>query len=101
MAKGWTKVETIYDTEKKTREESIRDDKKWNKLIKGTKIRTIEQMKKDADKSYEEQVAADDNLIQSFDDKKLKSKQMIKQAIRIKKIREQAEAKKKEEKKEA
>ena len=98
MAKGWTKVETIYDTEKKTREESIHDDKRWNKLIRDTKIRTIEQMKKDADKSYLKRETAEADLIMAFNAKKLKSKQMIKQAIRLKKIREQA--KNKEEKKE-
>lgn len=93
MAKGWTKLETVFDVEKKSQENRIKEDRKWSNLIRNTKIRSFEQMKKDADQHYEEQIAYENSLLEAFNNKQLKSKNLIKQAIRLKKIKEQKKEK--------
>lgn len=97
MAKGWTLVGTnaseFGDT--RTREEKRRDaarqSKAFNCLMAKTKMRSYEEMVKDAKKAYNTKQAEDAALLQAFADKKLKSKGLIKQAQRLK--REQSEKK--------
>ena len=95
MSKGWTTVFTNKDESPST---STKTQKHFENTIRNTKSLTIDKLKAEGDIAYAEKIAKEDNLLAAFDNKILKSKSAIKQAIRIKKEREAA-AKKQEEKK--
>lgn len=89
MAKNWVTIETvnnipkenISNNNKKKREASFRI------LIDNSKSLSIPEMKKRSQKLYEIEKAKEDNLLEAFNDKRLKSKNLIQQALRIKKER--------------
>lgn len=88
MAKGWSKVKTVNDVidnsttkEKETREQSFK------LLIHNTKTLSIKKLKEKSDELFKVEKAKEDSLLAAFDNKQLKSKKLIKQALRIKKER--------------
>ena len=88
MAKGWSKINTVNDIidnstvrEKETREQSFK------LLINNTKTLSIKKLKEKSDELFKVEKAKEDSLLAAFDNKQLKSKQLIKQALRIKKER--------------
>ena len=87
MPKGWTLVGTSLigygDTE--TKEEKIKRMKKFDNVINNLQKRSIEDMEKDADDSYEKNTAYKAQLFNAFNEKKLKSKALIKEAKILKK----------------
>ena len=91
MAKGWKLVGTnaLEFGDTRTREEKRRDAAKqaraFDKAIRTTKRLTYEQLVEAADKRYEAKRAEDAALLQAFNDKKLKSKALIKRAQALKK----------------
>lgn len=89
MAKGWTTVETV-NTVKRTesKAEKVKRLQSFNKLIDGSKQLTREELKKHGDNLFAEKKMAEDGLLSAFDEKKLKSDKLIKQALRIKKERD-------------
>lgn len=96
MAKGWKTIYTNADTTTETRAEKVRKARHFDKTIRTTETPTIDQLKRINDYNYEIKVAEEEKLLRAFDEKKVKSKAAIKQAIRIKKERA-AEAEKKNE----
>ena len=89
MAKDWTTVETIYSLKNKpkTKAEQRREAKTYKSLMAKTETLTVPEIKKRSAAAYNEQKAKEDNLLQAYENKKLKSENAIKQAIRIKKER--------------
>ena len=78
MAKGWTTIETVNSVKNtETKTEKIKRLQNFNKLIDKTKQLDKIELKKHGD-----------NLLNAFDEKKLKSDKLIKQALRIKKERD-------------
>lgn len=94
MAKGWTE---LAPRTKRTREEILTEQRVKNRvarkadnMIRATKSLSLEELKKLGDLHYEENKAAEDKLLAAFEDKRVKSKIAIKQAIKIKKDRAKA-----------
>ena len=87
MAKGWTSIETIYSLKNKpkTQAEKRKEAKSYKRLMSTTKTLSVADLKKQSKEFYKQNKEKEDNLLQAFEDKKLKSKNAIKQAIQIKK----------------
>lgn len=91
MAKNWVKVETVNDAPNiETYVEKKRKFSDFNKMIRNTKTKKAHEIMKENEELYEQKVANEDALLAAFEDKKLKSKTLIKQALRIKKERTEA-----------
>ena len=85
----WTKV--VFTKEEKVEETPAQKKQRiaaFEKAIKNTKSLSAEDLKKESDMLYAKKVATEDSLLKAFEDKKLKSNNAIKQALRIKKERE-------------
>ena len=87
MAKGWELVGTsdmsFGNTE--TREEKCKREQKFRNAIRNLTSPTYEQMEEQSLKRYDEREAKNTQLLQAFNDKKLKSKGLIKKAKVLKK----------------
>ena len=89
MGREWTTIETVNSVPKsETKAEKTRRVKNFNKLIDNTKSLDLKDLKKHGDDLYATQKNSDEALLQAFEDKKLKSKKLIKQVLRIKKERD-------------
>ena len=85
MAKGWTKAFTINgDGNVKS------NDKHFNKTIRNTKTLTVDELKKESANSFAQKQAENDSILAAFEDKRLKSKALIKRATELKKAKEKA-----------
>lgn len=88
MSKKWKTIKTINYTPKNlSKEESVKQDQNFAKLIKNTKTLSVKDLKTESKALYATKLAEEDKLIEAFDNKKLKSKEAIKRAIYIKKDR--------------
>ena len=89
MAKNWIHIDTIYSLKNspETKAEQRRKTKIYNRLMAQTKTLSAADMRKNSITLYNEQKAKENDLLQAYEDKKLKSEKAIKQAIRIKKER--------------
>lgn len=87
MAKGWTHFASINEPSSPDKRTVIHNEQGFNKLIKNTKILSAIDLKKESDALYEKQINYENNLLEAFADKRLKSKALIKQALKIKKIK--------------
>lgn len=99
MAKGWTTLETVNKVTKDTRTpaEKAKADRHFDNLIRNTKSLTCAELKKASKDAYKAQKEYEDQLIQAYADKKLKSKDKIAEARKLIKARKDAEAKRKAE----
>jgi hypothetical protein len=72
---------------------------KATKIVKSVKRKTYEELEKASKESFKIKQEREENLLQAFEDKKLKSKTLIKEAKALKKAKEKADkaAAKKEE----
>ena len=93
MAKDWVRVEKIEKIFNITPMEV--NDKKFNKLIRNTKTLSVEDLKKEANDLHEANETKENSLIVGLDNNLLKSEKAIKEATRIKKMRERDNNKKK------
>ena len=87
MPKGWTHVNTNVNF---TKIETKGKEQRTAEIIRNTHSKSYEDLKKDANVAYEAAEARKASLLQAYEDKKLKSKALIKEAQAIKK--EQAKA---------
>ena len=93
MAKGWKTIYTNTDKTTETRAEKVRKAHKIDNTIKSMKTPTAEQLKRESEFAYEVKTLEEEKLLRAFDEKKIKSKAAIKQALRIKRERAAAEKK--------
>ena len=93
MAKGWEHFSTVNDATVESDEAKKVRLKQAERIMRTTPILSEEEMKKASNERYAAKIAQEDNLIAAYNDKKLKSKRLIKQARYIKKTREEAEKK--------
>lgn len=86
MAKGWTRISTVNDTPKDTRTsaEKRNAEKKISNVIRNTKRTTYEGLVKENLVLYNEKKSREDSLLAAYDEKRLKSKEAIKEARRLK-----------------
>ena len=100
MPKGWTHVSTNVNI---TKTEIRGKEQRADRIIRNTRSKSYEDLKKDANAAYEAAEARKASLLQAYEDKKLKSKALIKEAQAIKKEQAKAaeKAAKKKEKKAA
>jgi len=94
MAKNWTLIYTNADTTTETRAEKVRKARKIDNTIRNMKSPTADQLKRESEFTYEVKTLEEEKLLRAFDEKKVKSKAAIKQALRIKRERAAAEKKK-------
>lgn len=87
MAKGWIKIETVNDIPKNNKN-SKTADKQAQDLIRNTKSLTYEKLLKETIDNYNEKKNKEEFLMSGYDDKRLKSKTLIKEAHRIKTLKE-------------
>lgn len=88
MAKNWIKIDTIYSPiAPETKAERRRKTKRYNHLMATTKTLSAKDLKKESIEAYNENKEKENNLLKAYEDKKLKSENAIKQAIRLKKER--------------
>ena len=90
MAKNWEKVfdNSIGSTIKKT-------NKNFERMMK-EKPMTYDELKNQGDSLYSKKVAYENQIVTLYDEKKLKSKNLIKEARYIKSKREEEEKEKAE-----
>ena len=79
-----------------TREEKLRRDRIAQKMIRHVESMDLKDMKEHGDKVYDIYIANETALIEAFNNKQLKSKNLIKKAKKIIKKREESASKKKE-----
>ena len=79
-----------------TREEKLRRDRLAQKMIKHVEVLNLKDMKKHGDDTYDAYIANETALVEAFNNKQLKSKNLIKKAKKIIKRREEASKKKEE-----
>ena len=91
MPKGWTHVSTNVNI---TKTETRGKEQRAAKIIKNTRSKSYEDLKKEANAAYEVVEARKADLLQAYEDKKLKSKALIKEAQAIKKAQAEKAAKK-------
>ena len=94
MAKGWSTIYTNKDTTPAT---TIKAERHFNNTIRNTPSLPVEKLKANSEAAYVKKIAEEDKLLDAFDNKLLKSKNAIKQAIQLKKEREAAAKKQKAE----
>ena len=94
MSKGWILVGTTMpgfgNTE--TKRERIKRMQKFDIAIHNLSKRSEEEMKEDAEKTFLSKRANDAQLLQAFNEKKLKSKTAIKKAKVLRKRANKGEA---------
>jgi len=90
MAKGWKTVFTINGDNKNQLSNS---DSRFNKIIRNTKSLSCDELKKESAEIFEKNKAEDVSILSAFEEKKLKSKTLIKRAIELKKAAEKKEKK--------
>lgn len=78
MAKNWTKIPTINDIPKGNKTSA--DEKKAANVIRNTKTLNYLDLKKEGEDAFKAKQAENDSLVSSYQDKKLKSKKLIKKA---------------------
>ena len=85
MAKGWIVVKTVNDVEvkPKTVSEKYRNSRDYEKLMAKTKKLKWEDLKKEGEELHALQIAKEENIVNAFNDKRLKSKELIKQARKL------------------
>ena len=91
MPKGWTHVSTNVNI---TKTETRGKEQRAAKIIKNTRSKSYEDLKKESNAAYEAAEARKADLLQAYEDKKLKSKALIKEAQAIKKAQAEKAAKK-------
>ena len=107
MAKGWTVLKTVNDSNYiTTREDRIKSNKRFSKMVAQAEAavlkdpeQDIKRIKKEGEDLYFAKVGREDQLVEAYKEKRLKSKATIKEAKRI--IKERAEAEKRKKEKEA
>lgn len=88
MAKGWENVRNNAITvEKITKAERTAKDRAFSKLIRNTNSLKAFDLKAESEALYEKKINEENKLLDAFNRKAVKSKEAIKQAIRIKKER--------------
>ena len=86
MSKKWKTIRN--DALKKlTKEERVRQDRSFANLINNTKTLSVKDLKAESRELYAAKIAEEDKLLEAFDNKRLKSKSAVRQALRIKKDR--------------
>lgn len=100
MAKGWEHFSTVNDAPAKSDEAKKITRKTAEHIMRKTKVLSEEQMKKASDERYAAKIAREESLLAAYEEKKLKSKKLIRETRAIKARREkeaaEAEAKKKD-----
>ena len=91
MPKGWT---LVLENTSVSKNETKGKEQKVNRILKNVKSKSYEELKKDADAAYDAAESRKKNLLQAYEDKKLKSKTLIKEAKAIKKELDKAARKK-------
>ena len=86
----WQTIYCNMSNSPRTKTERVRHDRITSNAIKTVKSLKLDEMKKHGDELYDIHVAKEDNLINAYNDKRLKSKALIKQAKKI--IKKRAEA---------
>ena len=82
MPKGWTLISTntnVAATETRGKEQRAEN------LIRNTRSKSYEDLKKECNAAYDAAETRKANLLQAYEDKKLKSKSLIKEAQAIQK----------------
>lgn len=95
MAKGWKRISTVNDNiNAETAAQKQHREQAFANAIHNMKTFTLEDLKKHSDDLCAEKEAKDTKILEAFNEKKLKSKGLIKYALQIKKEREKAKKKK-------
>lgn len=88
MAKGWIHFATINDTFSPDKRTVIRNEQGLNNLIRNTTALSTKELKEESNTLYDKKNMEEEQLLDAFANKQLKSKMLIKQALKIKKTRE-------------
>ena len=81
----WKTISTINDTTIKNTRTDRQNSTNFNKLMKTTPTRNVEDLKKHSEDLFEAQKLEDEKLLDAFANKKLKSKAAIKKALGLSK----------------
>ena len=92
MSKEWKHFATINDlSHSLSTKEIARKEKNFNNAIHNEKTLSVEKLKKHYEELYEKKLQEENNLLEAFKEKKLKSKTAIKKALILKKEKQQKE----------
>ena len=95
MAKGWVTIENDNNITPRTYN-IINNDKAFKKLMTTTKSKSIKDLIDEGNFLYTKKLSEDDALLDAFEHNRLKSKDAIKRATALKKERDAAAKKNKE-----
>lgn len=88
MAKNWEKMEIVVDKNGKASLVSAKTEEKAEKNLKKLDLRHIkklsfDELKKEGDKLYIKKLEAEDHLVDAYNNKRVKSQALVKQAKAI------------------
>ena len=88
MAKNWEKMEIVVDKSGKASLVSAKTEKKVEKKVKKLDLRHIsklsfDELKKEGDKLYIKKLETEDHLVDAYNNKRVKSQTLVKQAKTI------------------
>ena len=89
MAKGWT-LFTIGEVREDTRstQQKRNEEKKFSNAIRNTRILKYNELVEQSEKNEAAKIAREDQLVKAYEEKKLKSKALIKETQAIIKKRQ-------------
>lgn len=85
MSKKWIPYELTPSQPKETELEKKRRFKRADKIIAKTNKPSLEDLEKESKQLFEENKIREESLLTAFSEKRLKSKTLIKEAIRLNK----------------
>ena len=94
MANGWKTAFTINGSN--TESTTPKQEHHFKNTIRNTKSPTIEALKAESEVAYTNKQIAEQNLLDAFEQKKVKSKTAIKKALQLQKEKAAAEKKQNE-----
>lgn len=98
MAKNWKTILTnTPDTKAEPKQVAVKKARYADTLMRKTKKKKDQEaLKKEGEDLFHKSVSEKDHLLDAFENKRIKNKEAIKRAIRIKKERAAVEAKKRD-----
>lgn len=85
MAKDWIKISTVNDVKKVDKNDQRKKEQGFSNLIRNTKTKDYKELQKEGKDAFSKRASNNENILSGYENKKLKSKRLIKKAQSLKK----------------
>ena len=85
MAKDWIKISTVNDINKIDKNEQKKREQNFSNLIRNTKTKDYLSLQEEGKNAFSQKISDNENILFGYENKKLKSKRLIKKAQSLKK----------------